>query len=141
MNVYSFLYSFHAMHKCKRVITAAREIRKPGTSSHVGSASIVPHSCRNRCVTRDVGTRADHPGPETTYMARVRVSDFALMVSVDVKPNVSSFRLVSRCGLAVRRCAGNKKDLGSIRFGSPFSSEIVVYGRFLLILSTQLMKH
>ena len=29
---------------------------------------------------------------------------------------------VSRCGLAVRRLAGKQKDLGSIRFGSPFSS-------------------
>ena len=31
-------------------------------------------------------------------------------------------RPVSRCGLAVRRLAGKQKDLGSIRFGSPFSS-------------------
>ena len=30
--------------------------------------------------------------------------------------------IVSRCGLAVRRLAGKQKDLGSIRFGSPFSS-------------------
>ena len=30
--------------------------------------------------------------------------------------------LVSRCGLVVRRLAGKQKDLGSIRFGSPFSS-------------------
>ena len=29
---------------------------------------------------------------------------------------------VSRCGLAVRRLAGEQKDLGSVRFGSPFSS-------------------
>ena len=29
---------------------------------------------------------------------------------------------VSRCGPAVRRVAGRQKDLGSIRFGSPFSS-------------------
>ena len=29
---------------------------------------------------------------------------------------------VSRCGLAVRRLAGKQMDLGSIRFGSPFSS-------------------
>ena len=28
----------------------------------------------------------------------------------------------SGCGLAVRRLAGKQKDLGSIRFGSPFSS-------------------
>ena len=33
-----------------------------------------------------------------------------------------SLPLVSRCGLAVRRLAGKQKDLGSIRFGSPFSS-------------------
>ena len=29
---------------------------------------------------------------------------------------------VSRRGIAVRRLAGKRKDLGSIRFGSPFSS-------------------
>ena len=53
------------------------------------------------------------------------------MVSVDVKPNVSFpfFASVSRCGLTVRRLAGKQKDLGSIRFGSPFSSKIVVYER------------
>ena len=32
------------------------------------------------------------------------------------------FGVVSRCGLAVRRLAGKQKDLGSIRFGSSFSS-------------------
>ena len=32
---------------------------------------------------------------------------------------------MSRCGLAVRRYAGKQKDLGSIRFGSPFSSKFV----------------
>ena len=31
-------------------------------------------------------------------------------------------KFVSRCGLAVRRLACEQKDLGSIRFGSPFSS-------------------
>ena len=30
--------------------------------------------------------------------------------------------IVNRCGLAVRRSAGKQKGLGSIRFGSPFSS-------------------
>ena len=34
---------------------------------------------------------------------------------------------VSRCGLVVRRLAGKQKDLGSIRFGSPFSSKIVFF--------------
>ncbi len=50
---------------------------------------------------------------------------------------------VSRCGLAVRRLAGKQKDLGSIRFGSPFSSlqKIVVYGHCLVTLPTQLMEH
>ena len=47
----------------------------------------------------------------------------------------------NRCGLAVRRQAGKQKDLGSIRFGSPFSSKIVVYGHCLVTLPTQLMKH
>ena len=36
---------------------------------------------------------------------------------------------VSRCLPAVRRLAGKQKDLGSIHFGSPLSSEIVVYGQ------------
>ena len=48
---------------------------------------------------------------------------------------------VSRCGLAVRRYAGKQKDLGSIHFGSPFSSKSVVYGRCLVTLPTQLTKH
>ena len=65
------------------------------------------------------------------------------MVSVDVKPKVSNEALVSRCGLAVRRLASKQKDLGSIRFGSPFSSlqKIVVYGHCLVTLPTQLMEH
>ena len=45
---------------------------------------------------------------------------------------------MSRCGLAVRRLAGKQKDLGSTRFGSPFSSKIVVYGRCLVSLPTQI---
>ena len=32
------------------------------------------------------------------------------------------FLCVSQYGLAVRHLAGKQKDLGSIRFGSPFSS-------------------
>ena len=38
------------------------------------------------------------------------------------KDVVSAVAVVSRCGLAVRRLAGKQKDLGSIRFGSLFSS-------------------
>ena len=49
-------------------------------------------------------------------------------------------RVVRRCGLAVRRKAGQRKDLDSIRFGSSFSSKIVVYGHCLVTLPTQLMK-
>ena len=50
---------------------------------------------------------------------------------------------VSQCGLAVRRLAGKQKDLGSIRFGSSFSSlqKIMVYGHCLVTLPTQLMKY
>ena len=47
---------------------------------------------------------------------------------------------MSRCGLAVRRLAGKQKDLGSNRFGSPFSSKIVVHGHCLVTLPTQLIK-
>ena len=49
--------------------------------------------------------------------------------------------LVGRPGLAVRRNAGKQKDLGSIPFGSPFSSKIVVHGHGLVTLPTQLTKH
>ena len=79
------------------------------------------------------------------------------MVSVDVKPKVSFLSLFGFCGrkaqsflfsgtvsrrdLAVRRLAGKQKDLGTIRFGSPFSSKIAVYGHCLLTLPTHLMKH
>ena len=45
---------------------------------------------------------------------------------------------VSRCGLVARRQAGKQKDLGPIRFGFPFSSEIVVYGHCLVTLPTQI---
>ena len=47
------------------------------------------------------------------------------------------FLCVSRCGLAVRRSTGKHKHLGSIRFGSPFSSKMVVYGHRLVPLPTQ----
>ena len=43
---------------------------------------------------------------------------------------------VSQCGLVVKQT-----DLSSICFGSPFSSKIVVYGRCLVTLPTQLMKY
>ncbi len=39
-----------------------------------------------------------------------------------IKAAVLGLDNVSRCGLVVRRLAGKQKDLGSIRFGSPFSS-------------------
>ena len=44
---------------------------------------------------------------------------YKLMQQIDV---ILLMAAVSRCGLAVRRLAGKQKDLGSIRFGSPFSS-------------------
>ena len=56
-------------------------------------------------------------------------------------PSSVAYKIVSRCGLVVRRLAGKQKDLGSIRFGSPFSSKLVVYGHCLVTLPTQLMKH
>ena len=41
-------------------------------------------------------------------------------------------RSASRCGLALRRYAGKHKDFGSIRFGFPFSSKILVYRHSVL---------
>ena len=55
--------------------------------------------------------------------------------------SVSTKWHVSRCGLAVRRQVGKQKDLGSIRFGSPFPSKIVVYRHCLVTLPTALMTH
>ena len=44
-------------------------------------------------------------------------------------------RFVSRLGLVVGRSAGKRKDIGSTpRFGSPFSSKIVIYGHCLVTL-------
>ena len=43
------------------------------------------------------------------------------------------------CGLAVKREVGKQKDVGSVRFGSPFSSKTVVYGHCLVTLPTQLI--
>ena len=52
------------------------------------------------------------------------VPNILQIASEDNKQNVCMHvpRLVSRYGLAVRRLAGKQKDLGSIRFGSHFSS-------------------
>ena len=49
----------------------------------------------------------------------------------------------SRCGPAVRRLAGKQKDLGSIRFGSPFSSKNYcgLWTLRLVTLPTPLLKH
>ena len=44
-------------------------------------------------------------------------------------------RLESRFGLAVRRWAGKRKDSVRYRFGSPFSSKVVVCGHCLVTLS------
>ena len=42
---------------------------------------------------------------------------------------------VSRLGMLVRRSAGKRKDAGSSpRFGSPFSSKVVIYGHCLVTL-------
>ena len=54
------------------------------------------------------------------------------MTVVDTTEAASiSFQLVvlSRFGLVVRRWAGKQTDLSSIRFGSPFSPKIMVYGQ------------
>lgn len=77
VNAHSFLYSFHAMHKSTRVIIrTGRETCRPCTSSCVGSVSTLFHApCCNHYVTRDVETRADHPGSQTINMAQVRVSN------------------------------------------------------------------
>ena len=49
-------------------------------------------------------------------------ADYAAVHAYTYCGNLSGNEFVSRCGLAVRRLAGKQKDLGSIRFGSPFSS-------------------
>ena len=46
----------------------------------------------------------------------------------------------SRLGLVVRFQADEQKDPGSIRFESPFSSKLVVYGHCLVTLLTQFMR-
>ena len=50
--------------------------------------------------------------------------DFVVVcpVACALKPRFPYGFPVSRCGLAARRLAGKQKDLGSIRFGSHFSS-------------------
>ena len=65
-----------------------------------------------------------------TMATRLLISNSSLLSEIE-----------SRCGLAVRRYAGKQKDLGSTRFCSPFSSNMVVYGHCLATLPTLLMKH
>ena len=49
--------------------------------------------------------------------------------------------IVSRLGLVVRRSAGKRKDAGwTPCFGSPFSSNIVIYGRIVTLPCTRVMK-
>ena len=51
------LYSFHAMHECKRAVRAGRETRKPGTSSYVGSVAVVrTHRWRHLMLSSGSGT-------------------------------------------------------------------------------------
>ena len=54
-------------------------------------------------------------GPTLYQLSYIPILDYLVGVLSPVSP-------VSRCGLVVRRLAGKQKDLGSIRFGSPFSS-------------------
>ena len=48
---------------------------------------------------------------------------------------------MNRCGLEVRRYTSRQERLRFDRFGSPFSSKVLVYGHDLVTLPTQLMKH
>lgn len=75
VNVHLFLYSFHAMCECKRVIRVGRETCEAGTSSYVGSVLTVPHTVLRCCVASDIGTCTDHPGPQAMYMSQVLVLD------------------------------------------------------------------
>ena len=56
------------------------------------------------------------------YFSRGRGEVSTLNRAKSIKTKASARYVVSRCGLVVRRLAGKQKDLGSIRFGSPFSS-------------------
>ena len=50
--------------------------------------------------------------------------------------------IVSRLSLVVRRSAGKRKDAGStLRFGSPFSSKIVIYGHCLVMIIIIIIIH
>ena len=84
------------------------------------------HLCYGRCRARTGNTRVQRE---------------SLITLQAYKSVVHLHLLLSRCGVAVRCQAGKQKDLGSIRFGSPFSWKIVVYGHWLMTLPTHLMKH
>ena len=73
-----------------------------------------------------------------TYHER-KVCDY--INPIPTSTTLAQASIVGRSGLAVRRYASKQKDIGSIRFGCHFSSNIVVYGHCLVTLPSQLMKH
>ena len=106
------------------LVTAARRGHSAPRSSPSSSSLPPPHP---------PALKVHFTGPRVEVLLRV----FGASSTDPYAPD----SLESRCGPAVRRRAGKQKDLGSTRFGSPFSSKTVVYGRCLLTLPTQLMKH
>ena len=58
----------------------------------------------------------------TSYFLEGEFACYCKMAAATLIVYAHWFLSSSRCGLAVRRLAGKQKDLGSIRFGSPFSS-------------------
>ena len=73
----------------------------------------------------------------STVSQTYRSSFSKALIKASLEPETN----VSWCGLAVRCEASKQKNLGLIDFGSPFSSNIVVYGHCLVTLPTELMKH
>ena len=56
------------------------------------------------------------------YIVALKTAVYELCTLTGIRTMCTLLLAVSRCGLAVRRLAGKQKDLGSIRFGSLFSS-------------------
>ena len=73
-------------------------------------------TCRSDPLVRPLPTELQPPPLVTSYLMSSQPQRSY------IRERNESSNPVSRCGLAVRRLAGMQKDLGSIRFGSPFSS-------------------
>ena len=108
---YSYVSGFKMMSACRVMLKTQRvKTTKKGWMPDLG--------WKSDGVSDTIPWRVSAVGNNVQIVSRLAAGEMFSTV-VEIKVVVHYY---SRCGLAVRRLAGKRKDLGSIRFGSPFSS-------------------